>query len=198
VKVYIAGPMSGYVDFNYPAFHAAAKAWRKAGHEVINPAENEGGDTSKPYAYYMRQDINHVLNVEAIAVLPGWQKSRGAALEVAIARILDYPIFDAVTMEPYEETAVQEAQRLVHGDRGSAYGHPIDDFGRTGRLWGAILGLPGDVAPELVGLCMAAVKISREVNKPSRDNRVDLAGYAETVQMVMDRKEAIAAEQRDR
>lgn len=192
MKVYIAGPMTGYVDFNYPAFNAAAKVWRKAGHDVINPAENEGGDTSKPYAYYMRQDIELVLSVEAIAVLPGWQKSRGAALEVSIGRILEYPIFDALTTEPYEETAVQEAQRLVHGDRGAAYGHPIDDFTRTGRLWGAILSLPDDVPPELVGLCMAAVKISREVNKPSRDNRVDLAGYAETVDMVMQRKEGVA------
>ena len=188
MRVYIAGPMTGYSEFNYPAFNDAAKRWRKAGHEVVNPAENEGGDTSLPYAYYMRQDIGHVLSVEAIAVLPGWQQSKGASLEVSIGRILGYPIFDALTMEPYAESALQEAQRLVHGDRGAAYGHPADDFARTGRMWGAILGLSGPVSPELVGLCMAAVKISREVNKPSRDNRVDLAGYAETVQMIHDRE----------
>ena len=81
------------------------------------------------------------------------------------------------------ETALQEAQRLVHGDRGAAYGHPLDDFARTGRMWAAILGVP-EVTPEQVGLCMAAVKISREVNRPARDNRVDLAGYAETVEMI--------------
>lgn len=86
-------------------------------------------------------------------------------------------------------SSLEEAQSLVHGDRGDDYGHPIDDFTRTGRMWGAILDLP-DVPPEKVGLCMAAVKISREVNKPKRDNRVDLAGYAETVDMVMNRKAA--------
>lgn len=183
--------MSGSEAHNFPAFNEAAQRWRNAGHEVINPAENEGGITSLPYHYYMRQDINHILSVEAIAVLPGWQASKGASLEVAIGRILDYPIFDAMTMKPYAETVAQEAQRIVHGDRGGAYGHPIDDFSRTGRMWGAILGLPDAVSPELVGLCMAAVKISREVNRPSRDNRVDLAGYALTVDMVVERKAEI-------
>ena len=85
------------------------------------------------------------------------------------------------------ETALEEAQRLVHGERGVAYGHPLDDFTRTGRLWAAILGID-IVTPEQVGLCMAAVKISREVNRPGRDNRVDLAGYAETVQMIHDER----------
>lgn len=88
--------------------------------------------------------------------------------------------------EAEPESALAEAQRLVHGDRGIDYGHPADDFTRTGRMWGAILGRD-DIHPALVGLCMAAVKISREVNHPKRDNRVDLAGYAETVQMVRER-----------
>lgn len=81
-------------------------------------------------------------------------------------------------------TAPARAEELVHGDRQAAYGHPLDDFTRTGRLWGAILGLEGDVPPELVGLCLAAVKIAREVNRHGEDNLVDLAGYAETVRLV--------------
>ena len=85
---------------------------------------------------------------------------------------------------PYGVASVlAEAESLVHGDRGEDYGHPIDDFTRTGRLWGAILGID-DVAPHLVGLCMAGLKISREVNGHKLDNLVDLAGYAETVAMV--------------
>lgn len=85
------------------------------------------------------------------------------------------------------ETILQEAQRLVHGDRGDAYGHPIDDFTRTGRMWAAILDVE-KVTPVQVGLCMAAMKMSRQCNKPKRDNMTDLAGYAETVQMVVDRE----------
>jgi hypothetical protein len=90
---------------------------------------------------------------------------------------------------PEPESALQEAQRLVHGNRGDDYGHPADDFTRTGRMWGAILDRD-DVPAPLVGLCMAAVKISREVHRPKRDNRVDLAGYAETVEMCRQREEA--------
>lgn len=189
-RVYIAGPMTGIPEFNYPAFNAAAARWREAGFEVINPAENEGGDTSLPYAYYMRQDIGHVLSVDALAVLPGWQSSRGASLEVSIARILDYPVYDADTFMPYEdvrETPLEEAQRLVHGDRGKDYGHPIDDFTRSGKMWGAILG-SDPVPPEKVAMCMIAVKLSRECNAPKRDNRVDIAGYAETLDMVRERQ----------
>lgn len=85
------------------------------------------------------------------------------------------------------ESILEEARRLVHGDRGESYGHPVDDFSRTGRIWGAILGIP-DVTAEQVALCMAAVKISREVNQPKRDNRVDIAGYAETLDMVVARR----------
>lgn len=84
------------------------------------------------------------------------------------------------------ETVLQEAQRLVHGDRQAAYGHPFDDFSRTAQLWAAILGIP--VSPEQVGLCMIAVKISRQCNVPKRDNMTDAAGYAETVQMVVEER----------
>ncbi len=84
-----------------------------------------------------------------------------------------------------KETILQEAQRLVHGDRGEAYGHPHEDFSRTGRMWAAILGVP-HVSAVQVGLCMAAMKISRQCNKPKRDNMTDLAGYAETVQMCVE------------
>lgn len=89
-------------------------------------------------------------------------------------------------MQVTDESTLQEAQRLVHGDRGVAYGHPLDDFSRTAAMWSAILDHP--VSAEQVGLCMCAVKISRQCNMPKRDNMVDLAGYAETVQMVIDER----------
>lgn len=93
------------------------------------------------------------------------------------------------------ETVLEEAQRLIYGNRGAQYGHPIVDFKRTGRIWGAILAewaaeTHGEepVPPALVGLCMVGVKISREVNKPKRDNLVDGAGYFGTVQMVREKE----------
>jgi hypothetical protein len=81
------------------------------------------------------------------------------------------------------ESILHEAHTLVHGVRGEDYGHPYHDFSRTAKIWSAILGV--DVTPEQVALCMIGVKISRECNKPKRDNRVDIAGYAEALDMVV-------------
>lgn len=89
------------------------------------------------------------------------------------------------------ESILEEALRLTTGDRQSDYGHPIHDFTRTGRMWGAILGIP-DVSPEKVAMCMVAVKLSRECNKPKRDNRVDACGYLNCQQMVIEEKEGQA------
>lgn len=43
MTTYIAGPMSGIPDFNYPMFHRVAKHLRDRGVDVRNPAENDGG-----------------------------------------------------------------------------------------------------------------------------------------------------------
>lgn len=85
------------------------------------------------------------------------------------------------------ETILQEAQRLVHGDRQADYGHPLDDFTRTAAIWSAILG--HHVTAEQVGLCMIGVKLSRQVNHPKRDNMTDAAGYSATVQMCIEERE---------
>lgn len=82
------------------------------------------------------------------------------------------------------ESVLTEAQKLVHGARNADYGHPLDDFTRTAGMWSAILGV--HITAKQVGLCMIAVKLSRECNKAKRDNLVDLAGYAETVEWLKD------------
>jgi len=98
-------------------------------------------------------------------------------------------------------TILEEAQELVYGDRNDAYGHPMDDYTRTGIIWGAMLRdwardcairkkeVVFPIPPELACLMMCAVKISREVNKPKRDNRVDLAGYSACVDRIHNRRE---------
>ena len=88
------------------------------------------------------------------------------------------------------ETVLEEAQRLVTGDRGEAYGNPYDDFSRTSAIWTALLAdklRPGEeITAQDAIRCMCAVKLSRDVNAPKRDNRVDLAGYAMCLQMADD------------
>jgi Domain of unknown function (DUF4406)/Domain of unknown function (DUF6378) len=85
---------------------------------------------------------------------------------------------------PSPESPLLEALRIVHTDRGADYGSPLEDFTRTGRMWGAILDLEDDVEPREVALCMAALKLSREAHQHKRDSLVDVAGYIETLAMI--------------
>lgn len=88
-------------------------------------------------------------------------------------------------------TVLEEAQGIVYGDRERDYGHPFHDFSRTAKMWEAILGT--EVTPEQVGLCMVAVKISRELNRHKRDNIVDIAGYAATIDRIAEYRDGLAA-----
>lgn len=86
-KIYIAGPMSGMKDFNYPAFNAEAKALREAGHHVENPAENPD-PPCKSWQAYMRMAIAQLITCDTIRMLPGSENSKGAVLELHIAMSL--------------------------------------------------------------------------------------------------------------
>lgn len=85
MKIYLAGPMSGLPEFNYPAFNHTAKLFRDKGHEVLNPAENFSGDTSLPYPTYCGAAMKQTLEADAIVLLHGWFYSFGAQLELLVA-----------------------------------------------------------------------------------------------------------------
>lgn len=83
-RIYIAGPMSGLPELNFPAFHAAAKALREQGHHVENPAEINA-DPKAQWLDCMRTDIARLVTCDAVLMLPGWQNSRGALVEHGLA-----------------------------------------------------------------------------------------------------------------
>lgn len=102
MRIYIAGPMTGYPESNYPAFHRAAAAWRTAGWNVCNPAEHFGGDQSKRYTEYVEADVAALKGCDAIAMLPGWDAgTSGAIWEHYVARdVLGLHVFDATNPRP--------------------------------------------------------------------------------------------------
>ncbi|WP_237699927.1 DUF4406 domain-containing protein [Alicyclobacillus acidocaldarius] len=90
---YLAGPMSGYPDFNRPAFHEVAARLRAKGLVVVNPAEIRGDDDWQ-WDDWMRAALHCLLGCHAVVFLPGWESSRGAQLERTIAEALGMPMFE--------------------------------------------------------------------------------------------------------
>src|SRR5689334_10922732 len=105
MKIYLAGPMTGIHEFNFPAFFKYAEQLRSEGHEVLSPAEEDirrAGDFWKGsdgthvglpdninYRDCLRVDLNWIIDqADAIALMPGWEKSSGAQAEWALARAI--------------------------------------------------------------------------------------------------------------
>ena len=84
-RVYLAGPMTGISDYNYPAFHCAAAEYRAIGFDVVSPAELHGNDFGKTFDEYMTADIAALATCGRIILLDGWQNSKGAKMELAYA-----------------------------------------------------------------------------------------------------------------
>ncbi|WP_144154482.1 DUF4406 domain-containing protein [Paraburkholderia sp. BCC1885] len=94
MKIYLAGPMTGYPELNFPAFHAEAARLRALGFDVVNPAElnaHSDGD----WLACMRVDIKAAVDCDGIALLPGWEQSRGAPIEHNLIRDLGLRVFRA-------------------------------------------------------------------------------------------------------
>jgi hypothetical protein len=110
VKVYIAGPMRGIPEFNFPAFDdAAVNLWGlHAVDDVFNPAERDRGagfdvtgmtghEDLAARGFDLREalaaDMEYIsLKADTVAVLPGWEKSSGARAEVALAHALGHTV----------------------------------------------------------------------------------------------------------
>lgn len=91
MKLYVAGPMTGYPDHNLPEFARVTSELKSVGYDVVNPGER-GALDGWSWSDYLRADIPLLLACDAVAVLPGWENSKGARLEVTIAMDLEMPV----------------------------------------------------------------------------------------------------------
>lgn len=118
-KVYIAGPMRGIKDFNFPAFHAAEEQLVLMGYETFNPARRDetyhgaeyfrsetGNETDiKAPGFTIREalaaDSKYICeNADMVVLLPGWENSKGAIAEVALARAMNLEVKTLQEMFP--------------------------------------------------------------------------------------------------
>lgn len=113
-SIYLAGPMSGLPDFNFPAFYDAAIDLEYAGWKVWNPADKEGETLSQASrvngdpvlaqkdGFDFREvylwDVDKVIKSDAIYMLEGWENSPGARGEhaVAVAMKRHYPDYQII------------------------------------------------------------------------------------------------------
>lgn len=112
-KVYLSGPITGMPNNNIQEFKKYEEKFKNLNFEVINPHNLFSGDevellekcleekkiTFEEYhSHFMRRDIAEMMNCDFIAVLDGWEKSKGANIEVYIARNINMPIVSAITL----------------------------------------------------------------------------------------------------
>jgi len=105
-KVYIAGPMSGMPMLNQNAFHEAEKNLKRSNlfREIINPAKLDTSQdieeqeqhalTDKEYRKNaIARDLSLLVECDSIYMLSGWENSKGAQVEHALANYLGLTIF---------------------------------------------------------------------------------------------------------
>lgn len=165
--VYIAGPMTGYADHNYPRFAAKAAELRAAGWNVISPAELHPADPAVAWDWYLRRDLAELVKATHVVFLPGWERSRGARLEHQVAEALgmtiaypgesyDYPGPTRLPVGEWDTWADVPAGIRVKNlaASGTASGGTHDEWEKdadnTARVWWGAGGYkyPASVTPE--------------------------------------------------
>jgi Domain of unknown function (DUF4406) len=104
MKVYIVGVISKggtlspeEINENLQRFQMAETHLRAQGYDIFSPTYHVPGFatqliTYESWIHYMKLDIAELMACDAIYLLPGWEESRGARLEVHIARELGYQV----------------------------------------------------------------------------------------------------------
>lgn len=102
MRIYIAGPMTGYPEFNQAAFATAEMFLTEGGERPINPAELHGLDLENmtgeeilsevEFKQIVKTDLDALQTCDAIFMLEGWERSLGARAEHAVASWLGLDI----------------------------------------------------------------------------------------------------------
>ncbi len=87
-KCYIAGPIKGKENNNADAFTYGSKYVTWLGYVPVNPLELEKSLINPTLEQILKNDFEELLKCQAIHLLDGWEKSKGATLEYSIAKAI--------------------------------------------------------------------------------------------------------------
>lgn len=161
----------------------------------------EFGGAANDHEVWMRQDLDLAPIADCLHVLrlPGWRESRGVAEEITWFEQRGRPVMhvqptasgyeivmeDRSAVSRWEESALQEAHRLISGDRRHQYGSFPEEADKVALVAGVMRNRRFDAHD--VTAIQVATKLVREANKHKRDNLVDAAGYIGLWQQVHER-----------
>ena len=95
MKVYIAGPMTGYKNFNRETFILMAGELERRKSQPLHTAYMPVG---LPYEEYMEKSFELIDRADAVYLLPKWYASKGAVREVYFAHTKGIPITESLSM----------------------------------------------------------------------------------------------------
>lgn len=131
MKVYISGPMTGKPNFNKQAFTEAEHYLKSLGYDVVNPHNYP----VNKYEVCMKRDIALLINCDAIYLLEGWSKSRGAKTEYAVACSIGLTILNNTDEHhPNKETSIHHRLPKSKSKDGLG-GYPIEIKDNLHRAW---------------------------------------------------------------
>lgn len=83
MNIYVAGPMTGLPDWNRAEFEKAELELSDQNHTVLNPARHIPlcNPDAIPHSAYMLISLAMVDCCEAVYMLDGWERSKGARRE---------------------------------------------------------------------------------------------------------------------
>lgn len=96
MKIYISGAITGTNDY-MERFADAEERLVRLGHSILNPAKvNAQLPSDTTYGEYMEMSITMLAMADAIYMLSGWEKSKGASREYLYAVEHEKKIFREV------------------------------------------------------------------------------------------------------
>lgn len=107
-NVYISGPISGFfLEERIWTFCHAAEMVEKWGHQAVNPFDN-GLPHDADYTQHMKADIKMLLGCDGILMLPDWQQSAGAQLELRVAMACGLELWEVKVYWATDEWMIQQ------------------------------------------------------------------------------------------